>query len=398
MTHLGLRRSSRRQRRTLRAVLGGVASCGACFAACGGDGGPTVAGAGGTAGIGGSSAGGSSATGGSSASGTGGSSAFEGGVFFDGGFGASDAGLTADSACAGESQQAERIVVAMYIMLDASGSMNTGGRWTQASQAISTFANDPASEGLKVAIQSFGGEGPCDGSQYDTPAVPMGALPANASPITTWMSTVAPNGNTPTQGALLGLTTFAANYAAMNPTERTIGVLVTDGVPTRCDTSGGTLSGIAQASFNAGVSIYTMGMQGADFGLLNQISAAGGTTMAFDVTSGPTAFIQALEAIRGIALACEFSMPEAAPGETIDPTQVNVEFTRSGAGDAGTGTQQVGKVANEAGCAGVPWGWYYDDDALPTKILFCPDTCSNAKQDPQGKVSIIVGCASVPPV
>ncbi len=379
-------------------VAWSVAVTVAGMAACGGDEGPTVAGAGGTAGIGGTSAGGSSGASGAAASGVGGSSAFEGGVLFEGGFGASDAGLTADSACAGESQQAERIVVAMYIMLDASGSMNTGGRWTQASQAITTFANDPASAGLKVAIQSFGGEGPCDGTVYNTPAVPMGELPTNAAPITTWMGGVNPNGNTPTQGALIGLATFTANYSAMNPTERTIGVLVTDGVPTRCDTSGGTLSGIAQNSYMAGVPIYTMGMQGADFALLNQISAAGGTMMSFDVTSGPTAFIQALEAIRGIALACEFSMPESLSGEMVDPTQINVEFTMSGLADAGTGKQPVGKVDDEAACAGVPWGWYYDDNTTPTKILFCPDTCTSAQKDPQGKVSIIVGCTSQPPV
>ena len=344
--------------------------------------------------------GGGSTGGGSSATPDSGGGTQGGGIFLDAGLGG-DQGLTADSACAGETQQAERIVVAMYIMLDASGSMNTGSprRWDQATQALTLFSNDPMSTGLKVAIQSFNGDGPCDGSIYNTPAVTMGELPGNAPNITTWLGSVPPNGATPTQGALLGLTSFTGTYAAATPGEKTVGLLVTDGLPTRCDGSGSTLSGIAQSAQNAGVLIFTMGMSGADFGLLDQIASAGGTGSAFDASAGPDAFLQALEAIRGIALQCEYSMPESTTGEVVDRSKINVEFTPSGLVDGGgTTPQPVGKVDSEAACAGVPWGWYYDDDMNPTKILLCPQTCDTARQDPQGKVSIILGCSSLPPV
>ncbi len=39
-----------------------------------------------------------------------------------------------------------------------------------------------------------------------------------------------------------------------------------------------------------------------------------------------------------------------------------------------------------------PDGWYYDNAANPTKILFCPTTCSGPGADTAGKLDIVVGC------
>ncbi len=305
-----------------------------------------------------------------------------------------DGALTADSACVGETKQAELIPLSMYILLDKSASMTNYGspKWSQAVAALNAFASDQSLVATKVALQSWSGNGPCNGSVYDTPAIPMGLVPTTAPQVATWLSGIPPTGNTPTQGALLGLTKFTAQYATQNPGEKVVGLLVTDGLPTRCDLSPSTLTGIAATALAGSPSIltYTMGMQGADFGLLNAIAQAGGTTKAFDATGGTQAFITALQAISGSALACEFEIPKPDNGSTLDPDKVNVEFTPSAGGK-----QPVFKVDNLAAC--VPWGWYYDDPINPTRILLCPDACNQVKQDTSGRIDLILGCKSTPP-
>jgi hypothetical protein len=322
----------------------------------------------------------------------GGSGATGGGLAIDGGL-TGDGALTADSACVGETKQAEKIPLSMYILLDRSGSMTNYGspKWSQAVNAINTFVSDQSLVAIKVALQAWSGQGPCDGSVYDTPAIPMSPVPASAPQIASWLSTLSPYGNTPTQGALLGLQKYTTQYASQNPGEKVIGLLVTDGLPTTCSLSQSVLMGIASNTFNGTPSIlvYTMGMQGADFGLLDLLAQAGGTGKAFDATGGTQAFIDALQTISGSALSCEFEVPTPETG-TLDPDKVNVEFTpTSGA------AQPLYKVDNEAAC--VAWGWYYDDPIAPTRVILCPDTCNQVKQDTQGRIDLILGCKSNEP-
>ncbi len=324
-----------------------------------------------------------------------GSGAGDGGgtILIDAG-GSGDGALTADSACVGETKQAELIPLSMYILLDKSASMTNFGspKWSQAVSALNAFAGDQSLVATKIALQSWSGDGPCNGSVYDTPAIPMGLVPTTAPQVQSWLASINPNGNTPTQGALLGLTKFTTQYATQNPGEKVVGLLVTDGLPTRCNLGTSTLTGIAAAAFNGTPSIltYTMGMQGADFGLLDAIAQAGGTSKAFNATGGTQAFIAALQAITGSALACEFEIPKPDNGSTLDPDKVNVEFTPSSGGK-----QPVYKVDNLAAC--VPWGWYYDDPINPTRILLCPDACNSVKQDTSGRIDLILGCKSTPP-
>jgi hypothetical protein len=336
------------------------------------------------------STGGYVGTGGSAAA-SGGQGATGGGILIDGGD-PGDGALTADSACVGETKQAEKIPLAMYILLDKSGSMTSGGspKWSQAVNAINAFASDQSLVAIKVALQAWSGNGPCDGSVYDTPAIAMSPVPGAAPQIAGWLSSLYPSGNTPTQGALLGLRKYTSQYASQNPGEKVVGLLITDGLPTTCNLSQSTLTGIAASSFNGSPSVlvYTMGMQGADFGLLNQIAQAGGTGKAFDATAGTQAFIDALQTISGSALSCEFEVPTPAEG-TLDPEKVNLEFTPTGGS-----VQQLYKVDNEAAC--VDWGWYYDDPIAPTRVILCPTTCNTVKQDTQGRIDLILGCKTIP--
>lgn len=361
-----------------------VPGLGALFAGCSNDyDGYQFAESGGHAGIGGAN-GGAPATGGPGSG---------GGVGL-GSSGGSGGGLTPDTSCAAEVVEPTLIPVALFIMQDKSGSMvSEGPKWADAKSAITQFVNDPASAGLAVALGYFPWDlAKCDGSGYDTPQVPLGELPTNAPAIISSLESINPNGYTPLEGALRGVVKSCQSYLASAPQERCAALLVTDGEPTGCDKKTSTLAGIAAAA-SAGappVPVYTMGMSGADFSLLDLIAQAGSTGAAFDVSSGGAAsFLAALQAIAGKLLACEFQMPVSSKGE-IDPQKVLVRFTTGG----GVSTELT--LVNGPSACGQK-GFFYDDPVKPTKLTLCPDACSLVQNDKKGKVEILLGCAIAPP-
>jgi hypothetical protein len=91
-------------------------------------------------------------------------------------------------------------------------------------------------------------------------------------------------------------------------------------------------------------------------------------------------------------LGCEFAFPKSQTGQT-DPTTVVVSYTPGGA----TSPQSLTQVTDESKCGSVTDAWYYDDNANPTKIVFCPATCAGAGADTAGRLEIAVGCTAPPP-
>jgi hypothetical protein len=94
-------------------------------------------------------------------------------------------------------------------------------------------------------------------------------------------------------------------------------------------------------------------------------------------------------------LACEWDIPMPPSGMTLDPDQVNVRYT------SGNTTRDLGRVASAAECSQFTDGWYYDDPANPTKILVCPDVCTEIEGAGIGvtqRMDILFGCASRPPM
>ena len=92
-------------------------------------------------------------------------------------------------------------------------------------------------------------------------------------------------------------------------------------------------------------------------------------------------------------LGCEFSFPKAQGGGTTDPEKVVVNYT-SGAGGA---AKPLTRVTDQSKCGTIADAWYYDDNNNPTKIVFCPSTCSGPGADTGGKIDIAVGCKAPPP-
>src|SRR5262245_7253407 len=143
----------------LALLIGACGSSGTRYV--GGKGGADGGGAGGSGGVGASSGGigASSGSGGIPAGGT-----TSGGTA--GAFGGGGSGGAGGSTCVGEVFPIERTPLAIYIMLDKSGSMLAPGsnKWQQATTAINAFASDPTLAGVKVALQTWSGAGPCDGT------------------------------------------------------------------------------------------------------------------------------------------------------------------------------------------------------------------------------------------
>jgi hypothetical protein len=89
-------------------------------------------------------------------------------------------------------------------------------------------------------------------------------------------------------------------------------------------------------------------------------------------------------------LDCEWALPPPPAGEKFDSERVNVEYTAAGA------TQSVFHVGAAQEC-GADGGWYYDDNAAPTRLLVCPSTCEAFKADISARLDVLFGCATKGP-
>jgi hypothetical protein len=324
--------------------------------------------------------------------------------------------------------------IAIYIMLDKSGSMNdivTGevSKWDMAVESISTFVNDSDSEGLKVTLQYFPiVDGACDGTGFDTPAVVMGELPDIADEIEASLNETAPDGYTPIEGALRGLTSFCIDYQEDNPDEKCIGVLVTDGEPRNgqgytCTLEYDPIANIAADAYNNHeVKTFTVGMEDEGFALLEQIAQESLTDCypdeppdysACDIRADAN-LLEALEAIRETVTVvtsrevtrevtqtkiqeCEFGIPDPPEDEIFDPELVNVIFSERGEPD-----RTIGMVPEESDCEKLTdgWGWYYvyDENDEPAKINVCPETCEFITSVEAGRIDIQFGCKTEMPL
>jgi hypothetical protein len=158
---------------------------------------------------------------------------------------------------------------------------------------------------------------------------------------------------------------------------------------------------------------FAIGMDGADFNLLNQIATAGGSscgaTPACNVANGTTSFNAALDMIRTTVmqtqmvvqktkLACTYDIPPPKNGQTLDRNAVNVQITTEG------NVQKIGHVPDPASC---PMfgnvGWYYDDSNNPKSVNFCPSTCGSVETPDGGlpvgttapRVDVLFGCQTI---
>jgi hypothetical protein len=253
-----------------------------------------------------------------------------------------------------------------------------------------------------------GTEARCDVSSYTSLAVPMDAL--DAAHEAEMIERVAASDDefywgTPLAPALAGTLDAASTFSLDGITSV---VLLTDGLPTSCDTtSDPTANDIVRAldaaSLGAanGVRTYVVGIDAeaassdpaTDLAInLSQLASAGGTASypgcdathdcayRVNVDNFEQALAEALESIALEAASCTFVLPTPNGGEP-DYDAVNITVTSDG------DTQAIPRDTSHAN------GWDY----LPgkDKVQLYGDACELMKADASAKVEVVVGCTTI---
>jgi len=265
---------------------------------------------------------------------------------------------------------------------------------------LNAFFQSPSTAGIGIALTMFAhpSKTSCSAASYSTPLVAMAPLPGSATghalTLQTTMNNNAPvlGVGTPTQSALTGAVTFAKAHKTANPSHTVAIVLATDGLPGDASCSGETAAGVqtaAAAGFSGTPSVRTF-VIGIDPTAqmstnLNSWATAGGG-QAFDVATagGSAQFLQAMKNIQGKLIGCTFTMPKA-DGGIVEPSKVKVLYTPGSGGQT-----PLPKVNDKTACSGP--GWFYDNNASPTTIELCPNSCTSVQADTNGKIDIELGC------
>lgn len=346
--------------------------------------------------------------------------------------------LDEDAACASVKRTGELVPLDMFVMLDKSGSMQDGGRWTSVTNALKNFVESDDARGMGIGLGYYpiprgpstppppascttnaeclpyfgdcmfgfnvceatlmGMNASCMGGDYKVPSVGIKLLPMAADDIKKSLNAAKPDGDiTPTLPALDGAHLYAEEWAKKNPGHVTVVVLATDGEPNNCGTTTtNTPTNIAlraEQAFQGNPSIPTFVIGVGDkVGDLDAIAVSGGTNKAVYLSDANAyqGLLDALNEIRG-SVACEYQIPVPDGNQEADHERVNVNITAEGK------TETIGRVAAPSECHPDKGGWYYDNPKNPSKILLCAKTCELVKSGSQMapvQVDVLLGCKS----
>ena len=324
--------------------------------------------------------------------------------------------------CATGVSAAEAEPLALEFVLDASGSMDHDGKWVAAATSVTKIFEDIYrlnARNLKVGLIMFSdtldctaGNGPYPGVAKPGANCLSDVYPAfvDSAQLTALKNRVTKgwaHGGTPTESALNGAYATLGNMI-LPPTARRAAVLISDGLPN--DPTPPILKN-AIRSWASGIKTYSIGVgkyddYGFDPDFMGDLAVAGGTQRSpscdpharvydkdlcyysivpYKVSQVQltNAFIQPINQVRGHANGCEYVLQASATASAaIDPTKVNVVWKD------GAGTEHV--VAKDD-----IDGWSYDTLPSPTMVILKGAACTSASNDPNGSVSVVIGCAAV---
>lgn len=387
--------------------------------------------------------GGSTTSGGNTSSGgasSGGSSENTGGATSSGGMGGmggdglpSDVSFTFDptkdkepDVCAAKQLEGTQIPLDMFIILDQSGSMASGAviqppapacgigpatvlegsRWCNAITALDGFFKDPSSVGMGIAYSEFESTG-CEAfAGMDVPfnVIEAGDANGHLGALFTALSDDGPRNNTFTEGAVLTLIDQTTSHVPTG-SRRAVTVLVTDGSPTGCLTGAADaemveLNALLKAHYqDKDIPNFIIGMDGAAGDLLESLAVDAGALLHTDnclpghsecsyysVGDGdPAVFIQALEAIRGQAVGCEYTVPKADVGVSVLDS-LTVKYKQDIASDA----EVLQRVGSEADCVADVQYWVDTSGADEAIVKLCQNTCD--RRGPETTVEMELAC------
>jgi len=409
---------------------------------------PGTGGSGGKGGSAGSSAsggkagaatGGSSATGGSggNSGGSGGKGGSSGGAAGEGGD-AGEIGAGGMEACATEMQEAKLTPANLLFVFDKSGSMECNppegdpvlgamcenfprkedptldSKWEVTRDALAVALDTLSMQANISAGLSLFPKGTASNSCVveEEPEVLVATLDAaQRGEMQTVLDAVVPGGLTPIAGAtILSYSHLSKAIRARELEGNTFVVLLTDGAETCADSY---LTQLVEEDvpnarlFN--IRTFVIGAPGSEGArrLLSRIAFEGGTASSaacdhdnaqadvgdchLDMTTSTDFAADLNDALLAISrtksLTCEFNVPTNPSGGGVNLDEVNVTFRPGGGGDP----ENILNDPDDA-CADAD-GWQYSPDR--TKIILCGPSCDRVQADPEGQVSIVLGCPTI---
>ena len=324
----------------------------------------------------------------------------------------------------------------LEFVIDASGSMqsdpanpadpNGPSKWDVFSNTMpSVFASLPATFAVGVSFYNKSKSGNFTPNQV----VPIGILDA-AQLSKTKQSILSADvgGYTPTYNAWLAGLNTVSNWQAPAGYETSPKyiVVITDGIPTVLQDGRTVENPISQTEYDSQLSLiqsqqgtvktFVVGVvgsenpQGATYDplyMLSRLAVIGGTAPAgcvpksgtpagttvnprgtychFDLSQAAdfaTALTSSLGTIAQSVVSCDYGVPAAPAGQTIDPDQIVLEYIH------GDGTYSLILQNTSATC---DKGWQFTD-ATDSQIHICGVTCNAIQSDSAAQLNLVFGC------
>jgi hypothetical protein len=278
----------------------------------------------------------------------------------------------------------------VLVVFDQSLSMNErwnggGSKWSVATKAVSD-ALTPLQGQINAGSLFFPNGGGFDGCgvQAIDSGKQIGFQPGEqfVSAWSAYLGNNDPGGFTPT-GTAVELADSALHDATLSGT--TAVVIITDGDP-NCGTNDSQVNQYAAGWLVKGIKTYVIGLPGADAGAnrLDALAAAGGT-QNYLVPTDSAGLQTALATIVGSSVS-----------STIDTCRIDLPYRPPNLDDVTLVVVQEGvkqSVARDLGSSG---GWTLDADSL--EITMNGALCEQAKLGTYSKISVVFGCADLPPL
>jgi len=335
-------------------------------------------------------------------------------------------------ACTGWAEEPESAASVLEFIVDVSGSMNsptatTGGltKWVVTQRSLHS-AIDTLPSALPVGLTFFPNMGlnaaytprpatACVNSSNDIPIAPLSDAQRTTLTAAVDKMRANSNGATPTHDAYnIALNNMRKNTS---PGQKYL-VLITDGQPTQslgCIGSGMTSSpeptqpmvdAIAAAWQSDKIKTFIVGSPGSEKNestkadsraWLSAAARVGGTDTAGCSDQGPQychfdlstaldfgkGLSDAIGSIAKTVVSCDYTVPSAGAGKTIDPHLVNMIY------DDGAGNFSLVLPSGASACQK---GWAFADASL-SKLHICVETCTLLQNNPQAKISLVFGCS-----
>jgi hypothetical protein len=264
----------------------------------------------------------------------------------------------------------------------------------------------------------------CDPYAYFEPSIQRSKLPEGADEMIESLLDREPDpfGTTPTHIALAGAYLQLDEWRMSEPNTKSFVILATDGLPVGCSQGATavqaeaaamqTTYAVIEAAASLNIDTFVIGVLPDLTGAGEEASAVlgplvrelsdrlstmaeiGNTGASFNVALNDTtteSFLEALSAIRGEVLPCEYVIPDPDTGAVVF-NRLNVEV------GAESEFETVPKVAGASDCVAGELAWHYNVDEAtqtPTRVVLCPATCDTVNQAGSTQVDIVLGCGTV---